>query len=138
MAKILLVDDDEGLRKGLRLTLTRHGHEVVEVANGAKAWVTFQARPADLVIMDLIMPEKEGLETIREFRRNGAKTKILAISGGGRVDARNLLAIAEQMGADKALAKPFTYEELDAVLKILLPGNTQVPGSRPATEIPKK
>ena len=121
MANILLVDDDEAIRKMLRILLTRMGHEVDEVANGSRAWASFQARPADVVIMDLIMPEKEGLETISQFKRNGAKTKILAISGGGRMDARDLLAIADQLGADKILAKPFTSEELVAALTILLP-----------------
>ncbi len=121
MAKILLVDDDDSIRKMLRIVLTRMGHEVVDLANGSLAWAAFQARPADLVIMDLIMPEKEGLETIRQFKRNGAKTKILAISGGGRMDASDLLVIAEQLGADKVLAKPFTNEELVAALKVLLP-----------------
>jgi DNA-binding response OmpR family regulator len=121
MAKILLVDDDAAIRKMLRLTLTRAGHEVEEVTDGSKAWEKYQARPADVVIMDLIMPEKEGLETIRQFKRNGAQTKILAISGGGRMDARDLLVIAKQFGADKALAKPFTQEDLLAALKSLLP-----------------
>lgn len=121
MANILIVDDDDAIRKMLRITLTRMGHSVDDVSNGSKAWAAFQARPADLVIMDLIMPEKEGLETIRQFRRNGAKTKILAVSGGGRMDARDLLVIAEQLGADKILAKPFSGEELTAVLNVLLP-----------------
>jgi CheY-like chemotaxis protein len=121
MAKILLVDDEDSFRKMLSLMLTRLGHEVEDVPNGTTAWAKFEARPADLVIMDLIMPEKEGLETIRQFRRNGAETKILAISGGGRVDARNLLSVAQQFGADRALAKPFTTEELIEVLKQLLP-----------------
>lgn len=124
MAKILLVDDEDSFRKMLALMLTRLGHEVEEVPNGMTAWAKFQARPADLVIMDLIMPEKEGLETIRQFRRNGAKAKILAISGGGRVDARNLLSVAQQFGADKVLAKPFTADELTTVLKELLPAKS--------------
>ena len=121
MAKILLVDDDDAIRRMLQITLTRVGHEVEEVSDGSKAWDKFTAWPADIVIMDLIMPEKEGLETIRQFRRNGAKTKILAISGGGRMDARDLLGIAKQFGADKALAKPFTQEELLSALNGLLP-----------------
>ena len=124
MAKILLVDDDDAIRRMLQITLTRVGHEVEEVSDGSKAWDKFTARPADIVIMDLIMPEKEGLETIRQFRRNGAKTKILAISGGGRMDARELLVIAKQFGADMALAKPFTHEELLTALNSLLPQKT--------------
>jgi DNA-binding response OmpR family regulator len=120
MANILLVDDDDALRKMLGIALRRLGHDVVEVPNGLTAWEKFVAKPADVVIMDLIMPEKEGLETIMQFRRNGAKTKILAISGGGRIDARDMLSIAEQFGADKVLAKPFTNAELSASLKALL------------------
>jgi CheY-like chemotaxis protein len=121
MANILLVDDDEAFRRMLRLTLVRMGHAVDEAQDGMQAWTKIQAKPADLVIMDLIMPEKEGLETIRQFRRDGVKTIILAISGGGRVDAKDLLKIAHQFGANEVLAKPFTNEKLTAVLRKLLP-----------------
>ena len=121
MARILLTDDDESFRRMLRLTLVRMGHTVDEARDGAQAWTKFQAHPADLVIMDLIMPEKEGLETIRLFRKNRVTAKILAISGGGRVDARDMLAVAKQFGADAALSKPFSNDELLQALKQLLP-----------------
>lgn len=121
MAKILIVDDDDAFRKVLRMLLTRMGHEVTEANDGRTAWSTFQAHPAELVIMDLIMPEKEGLETIQQFRRHKAPAKILAISGGGRVDARDILRVAEQFGADKVLAKPFSSDDLSLALKELLP-----------------
>lgn len=120
MAKILLVDDDDAFRTMLALALKRMGHQVAEVPNGLTAWARFQENPAELVIMDLIMPEKEGLETIRQFRRNGSRVKILAVSGGGRVDASNLLAVAHQFGADEVLAKPFSMDELEAMLTRLL------------------
>jgi DNA-binding response OmpR family regulator len=121
MAHILLADDDDAFRRMLQLTLTRMGHTVDEAHDGAQALKKFDAQPADLVIMDLIMPEKEGLETIREFRRNRVAVKILAISGGGRIDARDMLTIARQFGADHVLAKPFSNAELTAALKLLLP-----------------
>ena len=121
MAHILLADDDEAFRHMLRLTLDRMGHTVEEARDGAQAWEKFQAKPADLVILDLIMPEKEGLETIRKFRSNRIKMKILAISGGGRVDARDMLSIARQLGADLVLAKPFSNADLTTALKQLLP-----------------
>jgi len=124
MAHILLVDDDETFRRMLILTLRRMGHVVHEATDGAKAWAVFQAEPAELVIMDLIMPDKEGLETIQLFRRNHAETKILAVSGGGRVNANDLLKIAEQFGADAVLAKPFTQEQLAAALQKLLPAKS--------------
>ena len=121
MARILLTDDDDAFRRMLQLTLTRMGHTVDEAHDGAQAWEKFKAQPADLVIMDLIMPEKEGLETIRQFRKNRVAVKILAISGGGRIDARDMLTVARQFGADAALAKPFSNEELAQALKLLLP-----------------
>jgi len=121
MARILLTDDDESFRRMLRLTLVRLGHTVDEARDGAEAWEKFQKLPAELVIMDLIMPEKEGLETIRLFRKNRVAVKILAISGGGRVDARDMLTVARQFGADAALAKPFSTEDLIEALKPLLP-----------------
>ena len=121
MARILLADDNDAFRRMLQLTLTQMGHTVDEAHDGAQAWKKFEAQPADLVIMDLIMPEKEGLETIRLFRKNKITVKILAISGGGRVDARDMLSIARQFGADHVLAKPFSNAELAAALKFLLP-----------------
>jgi DNA-binding response OmpR family regulator len=120
MARILLTDDDESFRRMLRLTLVRLGHTVDEARDGAQAWAKFQEQPVDLVIMDLIMPEKEGLETIRQFRENRIAVKILAISGGGRVDARDMLTVARQFGADAALPKPFSNEQLVKTLKNLL------------------
>jgi len=124
MAQILIADDDESLRRMLKLTLVRMGHTVDEAKDGAQAWTKFQTHPAELIIMDLIMPEKEGLETIRLFRKNKVAVKILAISGGGRVDASDMLAIARQFGADAVLAKPFSNEELAQALKLLLPAKS--------------
>lgn len=121
MAKVLLVDDDDSVRKMLKIMLTRAGYEVEAVADGSIAWEKYLTWPADIVIMDLIMPVQEGVETIRQFRRNGSRAKILAVSGGGRMDARDLLAMAELLGADKALTKPFTQEALLSALKSLLP-----------------
>jgi len=121
MARILLVDDDDTFRRMLRLALLRMGHIVEEAHDGGQAWAKFQAQQPDLVIMDLIMPEKEGLETIQLFRKNRCTAKILAVSGGGRVDARDMLTIAKQLGADAVLPKPFSNEELTEVLKKLLP-----------------
>ncbi len=125
MANILLVDDDDVFREMLRIMLSRLGHTVIEESNGLMAWKRFQEETVDLVILDLIMPEQEGLETIQQFRRYGAKVKILAISGGGRLDARDILSFAEQFGADKTLAKPFTQEMLIAMLAEMLPPNKE-------------
>lgn len=121
MAQILLVDDDVTFRTMLKTKLSRMGHLVNEASDGAEAWKKFQVAPVDLVITDLIMPEVEGLETIQRFRKHGFKTKILAISGGGRMHSHDMLSVASHMGADAVLDKPFTHEELVAALTQLLP-----------------
>jgi DNA-binding response OmpR family regulator len=121
MAVILLVDDDESFRKMLSMSLEAMGHKVIAVVDGAKAWAAYGAEPFDLVIMDLIMPNKEGLETIQQFRRNRSTVKILAITGGGRGNAGDLLSVARVFGAEATLQKPFSNEQLVATLKQLLP-----------------
>jgi CheY-like chemotaxis protein len=120
MPRILLVDDDDSFRKMLRLSLVRLGYEVVEVGNGKDAVRLINEQLPDLLITDLVMPEKEGLETIDEVRRKHPKLKIIAMSGGGRVNATDYLKIARAMGADKVLAKPFSIDEMTATLDSLL------------------
>jgi two-component system, chemotaxis family, chemotaxis protein CheY len=117
MPRILLVDDDEALRKMLRLRLVKLGHEVLEAANGKEALRLCEAVPPDLVVTDLIMPEKEGLETIAQLRRLRPDVKIIAMSGGGRINARDFLKIAKLMGASATLEKPFSHQELAMVIE---------------------
>ena len=121
MASILLADDDDSLRTMLRITLTKLGHTVHEARNGREALSLYEQEPADLIITDLVMPDKEGLEIIRELRRKKANVKIIAMSGGGRVSATGYLKIAKAMGADLVLAKPFSGDEIRAGLNQLLP-----------------
>lgn len=116
MPRILLVDDDDPFRKMLMLTLTKMGHHVMEARNGKEALKLFAHVAPDLVISDLIMPEKEGLETIGELRRKHPGVKIIAMSGGGRVSATDYLKIARALGADHVLAKPFSNDELKAAV----------------------
>ncbi len=120
MSRILLVDDDEPFRKMLRLTLTKLGYEVVEAANGKEALRLHAALPADLVITDLVMPEREGLETILELRRQQPTLKIIAMSGGGRINARDFLVIAKVFGASRTFTKPFATADLAAAVAELL------------------
>ena len=82
MARILVVDDDQDMRKLLRKTLEKAGYEVVEAPDGVKATRVYQQNPADIIITDIFMPEKEGLELIQEVKRNFPGAKIIAISGG--------------------------------------------------------
>ncbi len=120
MPRVLVIDDDEQVRALLFEILDRAGFDVVEASNGAEGLVCYRAQPADLVITDLIMPEKEGVETIIELRREFPAARIIAISGGGRNAGRDYLQIAAQLGARQTVSKPFTRQQiLDAVRETL-------------------
>ena len=122
MANILIIDDDPGLRATMRRILERTGHSVRVASDGDMGISLYRAEPADLVITDLIMPEKEGIETIQELREDFPQVRILAVSGGGMVDPDGPLTDAELFGADASLAKPFSVDELrDAVDGLLSP-----------------
>ncbi len=117
MALILLVDDDDLVRLTLETALTRAGHEVVSAVNGVAALEKLQDVEVDVVVTDLIMPEKEGIETILEIRRSKAKLPIIAISGGGRGEAGDYLKLAGHLGADRVLNKPFAPAALLAAVE---------------------
>jgi CheY-like chemotaxis protein len=121
MSRILLIDDDDAVRTMLRLTLAEFGHDVIEARNGVEGLTLFSAAGVDLVITDIIMPGKEGVEVIVELLRLHPGLKIMAISGGGRVGPTDYLRIARYLGAAKVLAKPFSNEELLVALNELLP-----------------
>ena len=120
--RVLIIDDDNLVRATLARTLLQAGHEVIEAANGNEGLLKFDGRTIDLVITDILMPEKEGLETIRELRRSNAEVKIIAISGGDRVNNLSYLSMAAAFGADDTLAKPYRLADLlakiDAVMKV--------------------
>jgi DNA-binding NtrC family response regulator len=121
MARILVVDDDEQIRIMLDIALSRDSHEVVTAQNGAVASLRQSERPADVVIMDIIMPEQEGFETIIEFRRDYPETKIIAISGGGRLGPDQYLKLAKTMGAHFILEKPLLLAQLREAIHSLVP-----------------
>lgn len=112
MARILVVDDEEIVRVTLRQMLEKAGHQVFEAANGLEALRAFEKREADLVITDIIMPEKEGIETIMELRQRKPDLKIIAMSGGGRTGTMEYLHLAKSLGADNVLPKPFKMGEV--------------------------
>jgi CheY-like chemotaxis protein len=120
MARILVIDDDELVRFTLKTILEEDNHEVAVAKDGVEGTALFTSQPYPLVITDLIMPEKEGMETIIELRKNYPDTKIIAISGGGQMGVSNLLKVAQRIGADQAIAKPFGRDEvLDCVKECL-------------------
>jgi CheY-like chemotaxis protein len=116
MARILLIEDNQAQREILRQVLERLGHAVIEATDGDDGLARFARGGADLVLTDLIMPGKEGLETIQEFRRTHPQVKIIAMSGGARVGANDYLNVAKRFGADCILAKPFSSAELAAAI----------------------
>lgn len=118
MGTILVVDDDEPIRKLIRQTLELDGHEVFEAADGDEAIEMQKLHAAQIIFMDIIMPEKEGIETIMEIRRSLPGTKIVAMSGAG-FDSPYLV-IARQLGADITLQKPFSPDKISEIVTDLL------------------
>ena len=107
MATILLVEDDPQVRSMLLETLSQEGYGVVEAANGVEAESAFRARPTDLVIMDIVMPEKDGVETLHALRREFPHIKVIAISGGSaNIQGEHLLKTADRLGAIRTFSKP--------------------------------
>ena len=125
MTNILVMDDDPTLLDALCDVLVSAGHAVTPMANGSKALELVHAKDIELVIIDLFMPDKEGLETIIELRRQCPRLKIIAISGGGRKGAAALdptvnLAMAMKFGAAVAINKPFTPDQLTSAISTAL------------------
>jgi Response regulator containing CheY-like receiver domain and AraC-type DNA-binding domain len=121
MANILVVEDEEMVRITLERVLAVENHEVSTASNGNEAIALAKEKPFDLVITDLIMPEKQGIETIVELRRDNPDLKIIAISGVGRSHVSSELDHARQLGADATITKPFGVDTLLKVLHQLLP-----------------
>jgi CheY-like chemotaxis protein len=120
VARILIIDDEDQTRRMLQQVLTRAGYEVVEACNGNEGLQRFRDRPTDLVITDILMPEKEGLETIIDIRREFPAVKIIAISGGGRAGNLHFLDMAKRLGAQHILQKPFELQEMLTAVSDLL------------------
>jgi DNA-binding response OmpR family regulator len=120
MARILIIEDDDEVRDFLESVLSRAGHEIASAANGRTGIQVFRSRPFDLVITDIIMPEKDGIETIMDMKREQRDLKVLAISGGGRAEPDNYLESARLLGADATMKKPFTHQEMLETIRALL------------------
>lgn len=120
MATVLLVDDDELLRNLVSRRLKKRGYEVLEAPDGRVALERFRSAPAvDAVVTDLVMPEQEGIETIRHLRALAPALPIVAMSGGVR-GTDHILKVAGHLGATRTLAKPFQIDDLLEILQGLL------------------
>ena len=112
MARILVIDDNAQLRQMLKLTLTQAGHEFIEADSGELGLQLYREAPADLVIIDIILPKKGGLETIQELKYDFPKARVVGISGGFQKKTDNNQSLAELLGVQRTLSKPFTAEDL--------------------------
>lgn len=121
MANILIVDDEELARFTLQEILEAGGHVVSFACNGVEGLKMAIAGGVDLVVTDIIMPDKEGVEMIKDLKAHSPDLPIIAISGGGRTRNLNFLEIAQHFGADAVLAKPFTPAAIQGVVASLLP-----------------
>lgn len=118
MTRVLVIDDNVDLRSILRLTLEANGFDVAVASEGAEGLEEMERSPADIVITDLFMPEKEGMETIFELRQRFPQVKIVAMSGGAPwPKATDYLAFAPDAGADAVLRKPFESSELIRIIR---------------------
>ena len=120
MARILIIDDEVMIRDLLVKILEREGYETITASGGKDGIKIHRENPADLIITDLIMPEKDGIETIMELRRDFQDVKIIAMSGGGKIDSETYLQMAKTMGAIETIAKPFVLRELLKTVQELL------------------
>ncbi len=121
MAKILVVDDEQPIRDMLTQILTRAQHEVEQAEDGVIALQKYRESSFDLIITDLMMAKKNGLELIREISREFGEVRVIAISGGMPTSPSDYyLSVAKLMGASKILDKPFTKIELLAAVDALL------------------
>jgi CheY-like chemotaxis protein len=120
MPSILIVDDDATVRDLIVITLKRLGHTVLEAADGTEAMAQFRKHQPDMIITDMVMPDRDGIETIMDLRREGSKVPIIAISGNSTLTSL-YLKTAQQLGALQVLSKPFTLDQLRSVVTSVFP-----------------
>lgn len=123
MKHVLVIDDDSFSRTLLRLILEEEGYDVTLARDGQEGLSVYGRTPADLVVVDIFMPEKDGLETIVELKDRFPQAKVLTVSGGGNFGLE-FLDVARQFGADDCLAKPFDRVGLLAAVAALIDGGT--------------
>lgn len=119
MVHVLVADDEEKVRNVIADALRLAGYTVAEACNGREAVACFIAAPTDIVLMDLLMPVKDGIEAILEIRRAAPAAKIIAMSGGGHIAATDYLAWAQAIGVNRTLEKPFRLNTLITLIEEL-------------------
>ncbi len=117
MEKILIIDDESQVRTLLKKMLQREGYDVVTASDGHEGVNMFKKDPVDLVLTDIIMPEKEGIEVIQELRQSYPDLPIITMSGGGRNSPESYLSVAKLLGANAVFEKPVEREKLLSAIK---------------------
>ncbi len=113
MPSVLVVDDEDAIRQLIRETLEQAGYQVSDARDGKEGLARYRKAPADLVIMDILMPDQDGLESILTLRREFPNVKIVAITGGSdMIGILNFLDVAKMLGARRTLQKPFEMKQL--------------------------
>jgi two-component system, chemotaxis family, chemotaxis protein CheY len=113
MPSVLVVDDEDQLRQLIREILEQAGYQVTEARDGKEAVLQYRRAPADVVIMDILMPGQDGLETTSALRREFPDVKIIAITGSSEtIGILSFLDVAKMLGAHRALQKPFEMQTL--------------------------
>jgi len=115
--RVLIVDDDPGIRRTLHILLSREGYQVTQARDGVEALRLWRDHGTDLVITDLHMPGKNGIETIVELLSHSPGIRIIAMSGGGQTKRLDLLGNASMLGAVLTIEKPFTLNEMMVLVK---------------------
>lgn len=125
---ILIVDDDPVLRMVAGEMLRQAGYDVFDAEDGAVALKALAERSADLVVIDMLMPNKEGVETIQEIKQRWPATRVVAISGGGRgLPTGYLLSMARSLGADAVYEKPLRADDFTQIVRAALADDGKVP-----------
>lgn len=112
MACILVIDDNPEFRDILRTHLEANGHRTVLAGNGEQGLTLLKRGGIDIVLTDILMPQRDGVEVLREAKRRWPGLPVIAISGGGWIGANELLGMAERLGADNILQKPVRRDDL--------------------------
>jgi len=117
---VLVVDDDVMVLQAVVILLEDRGFNVLAAVDGVQGLHEYRKHRPDVILTDIIMPQKEGISLIRDLRREFPEAKIVAMSGGGRVGNSDYITIAKALGADTALSKPFDEDQLIETLRALL------------------
>jgi DNA-binding response OmpR family regulator len=139
MSRILIIDDELPLRRVLRSILERAGHTVLDAPDGCKGMALWRDEPVDVVVTDIFMPEKDGVEVIQEMKNVATKPKIIAMSGGGQRGLFDWNLAALSLGADRVLAKPFDQRTFLLAVEEVINGQPDTRDTaRPSSAINKR